>query len=351
MRGRRQRGDEASVSAGTGRRRSGRLGIAAIAAAGALSLLAAAGAQATTVTVGSVLPIGAPSVKFEQVKTLFNTALPEKGASLVSPVTGAVVRWRVQGAVGGPFFLRVLHPNGSGAYQAVGTSGPATPSGPGIQTFPANLPIHAGDLIGVDPTNTSDEIGIATAAGASYSFVVPSLLEGATVAPTETKSGLEIELSAEVQPAPAITAVAPSTGSVVGGTSVKITGTNLNAASEVKFGTKVAASFTVDSETQITATAPAATKVGEVDITATTLAGTSPLVRADGFTYRGCTVPKLKGKTLRAAKRSLRGAGCKPGKVKKVHAADSKKGKVVRQNPAPGKVLAPGSKVAIKLGK
>jgi hypothetical protein len=347
----RQRGDDVSVGVGNGRRRSGRLGIAAIVAAGALSLVAATGAQAGTVTVGSVLPIGAPSVKFEQVKTLFNTALPEKGASLVSPVTGAVVRWRIQGAVGGPFFLRVLHPNGNGAYQAVGTSGPATPSGTGIQTFPANLPISAGDLIGVDPTNTSDEIGIAPVAGASYGFVVPSLLEGATVAPTETKSGQEIELSAEVQPAPAITAVTPLSGSLLGGTVVTITGTNLNGASAVKFGATPAASFTVDSETQITATAPAATKLTRVDVTATTLAGTSPTVRADGFTYTGCVVPNLRGKTLKAAKSRLRNAGCRPGKVRKVHAPASKKGKVVKQNPAARKVLAPGSKVTIKLGK
>jgi PASTA domain/IPT/TIG domain len=346
----RQVGDSASVGAGSDRRRSGRLGIAAIVAA-ALSLLAATAAQATTVTVGSVLPTEFTPKPFGLVATQFNTALPEKGASLVSPVTGAVVRWRVQGAKGGPFFLRVLHPNGSGAYQAVGTSGPTTPTGTGIQTFPANLPIKAGDLIGVDPTNTTDEIGIATAAGASYAFANPSIFEGATVPPSGGESGKEVELSAEVQPQPEITAVAPSTGSVVGGTAVTITGTNLNGASAVKFGTKPAATFTVVSETQITATAPAATKVARVDIGVTTLAGISPTVRADGFTYRGCTVPKLKGKTLRAAKSSLRGAGCKPGKVKKVHASAKKTGKVVAQNPAAGKVLAPGSKVTIKLGK
>ncbi len=82
-------------------------------------------------------------MKFGQVKTLFNTALPEKGASLVSPVTGAVVRWRVQGAEGGPFFLRVLHPNGNGAYQAVGTSGPANPDRDRDPDLPGEPPDHS----------------------------------------------------------------------------------------------------------------------------------------------------------------------------------------------------------------
>ena len=82
-----------------------------------------------------------------------------------------------------------------------------------------------------------------------------------------------------------------------------ITGTDFNAASAVKFGTMPATGFTVESDTQITAIAPRITKVGAVDVTVTTLAGTSPAVRADRFFYEGCVVPKLKGKTLKAAKR------------------------------------------------
>jgi len=61
--------------------------------------------------------------EFKEIQTRFNTALPEKGANLSSPVNGLIVRWRLQGAVGGPFTLRVLRPNGSGAYTAVGSSG------------------------------------------------------------------------------------------------------------------------------------------------------------------------------------------------------------------------------------
>ena len=190
----------ANAAAQTRQAPARRLLASAIASVTALALFAAAGAQASTITIGSVLPPGSTPTEFGQVQTFFNTALPEKGANLVSPVNGAIVRWRVQGAEGGPFFLRVLRPNGSGGYSAMGTSNPATPSGTGLQTFNTNLPIHAGDLIGVDPSNATDKIGVADVAGASYGFVFPPPFDGATVAPSGTVSGKEIELSAEVQP-------------------------------------------------------------------------------------------------------------------------------------------------------
>jgi IPT/TIG domain/PASTA domain len=349
----RQRHDDdvsSTRSASQRKRTLPRVGVLAIAAASALALMVAPAAQASTVTVGSVLPPGSVATEFLQVQTLFNTALPEKGANLASPVSGAIVRWRMQDASGGPFFLRVLRPNGSGAYTAVGTSNPATPSGTGLQTFTANLPIHAGDLIGVDPTNGTDKVGVAETAGASYGFVFPPPFDNATVAPSGTVAGKEILVSAEIQPTPAITAVEPDFGPIAGGTSVKITGTDLNAASAVKFGDVPAASFTVESETKITAVAPPSKAVGSVDVTATTLAGTSPIVSADRFYYEGCTVPKLKGKTVKTAKRSLGRAGCKLGKVTR-RAKKRKKGKVLSQQTKPGKVLALHTKVNVTVGK
>jgi hypothetical protein len=323
-----------------------RAGFLAIAAMSMWAFLATA-AQATTITIGSVLPLGSTPTEFGQVETFFNTALPEKGANLVSPVNGAVIRWRVQGAEGGPFYLRVLRPNGSGAYTAVGKSSPATPSGTGLQTFTTNLPVHAGDLIGVDPSSGSDKIGVAAVEGASYGFIFPPPFDGATVAPSGTAPGKEIELSAEVQPAPAITEIAPGSGSVAGGKSVTITGTNLTAASAVKFGSLPATGFTAESDTQIEAIVPSSKKVGPVDVTVTTLAGTSATVRADKFFYRGCLVPKLKGKSLKAAKKTLARRECKLGKVK--HASGTT-GIVIKQHPKPHKVLAPNAKVNVTVG-
>lgn len=338
---------ESAVS-GRENRRLGRLGVALGTAICSLALLAGS-AQAYTVTVGSVLPTTFAQVKFEQVRTLFNTALPEAGANLASPVSGAILRWRVQGAKGGPFYLRVLRPNGKGAYEAVGTSLPATPNGEGLQTFTTNLPIRAGDRIGIDPSNASDEIGVAETSGASYAYIFPPPFNGSTVAPSGTVPGSEIELSAEVQATPEITKVAPASGSIKGGTEVTITGSSFNGASAVRFGNKPATSFTVEADTEITAMAPATPKPGKVDITVTTVAGTTDKVRADTFTYKACVVPALAGKKLNAAKNRLRDAGCKLGRVAKVTGPVKKAGKVVKQSPQPGRVLAPGAKVNVKV--
>ncbi len=336
-------------SARSGERKGRRRAIATVISACALALVGAGGARASTITVGSVLPPSPTPTQFGQVQTFFNTALPEKGANLVSPVSGAIVRWRVQGAKGGPFYLRVLHQNGSGTYSASGTSGPATPSGTGLQTFTANLPVRAGDLIGIDPTSASDEIGVAEVPGADYGFIFPPPFDGATVAPSGSVSGKEIELSAEVQPTPAIASIAPDSGSVAGGTVVKITGTDFNASSAVKCFTTPAASFTVNSETEITATAPTSAKPGTVDLAVTTLAGTSAPRRGDRFTYTACVVPKLKGRTLKEAKRRLKNARCKLGHVKKRDGATAQTGKVANQSRKPGKVLRPGATVSVTL--
>jgi hypothetical protein len=312
----------------------------------ALTALAAqvASAGASTITIGSVLPQGFTSQPFGQVQTEFNTTLPEKGANLTSPVNGLVVRWRVQGAVGGPFALRVLHPNGTGAFEATQLSNPATPTGPGLQTFSTSLPIKSGDLVGIDPSAASDEIGVATVPGANFAAIFPTPFNGATSAPSGTETGKELELSAEVQPQPKITSLVGFAGSIAGGTKVTITGESLTGTSEVKFGTLPAATYTVDSDTEITAVSPKSKTAGFVDVTVKSAAGTSPVVRADRFNYEACVVPKLKGQKLSAAKKALKRADCKLGKVK-----GPEKGKVKTQNPKPGKVKLPGSKVSVKL--
>ena len=142
----------------------------------------------------------------------------------------------------------------------------------------------------------------------------------------------------------------------IGGTSVVIAGHDLTGVTAVKFGSTPATSFTVNSETQITATTPATTTPGAVDTSVTTPAGTTATSSADRFTYTAppvpqplpakvsCTVPKLKGKKLKAAKQALLKAECKLGKVK---GKKSSSAKVKTQKPKPGTVLAGGSKVSV----
>ncbi|WP_218019475.1 IPT/TIG domain-containing protein [Nocardia arthritidis] len=80
-------------------------------------------------------------------------------------------------------------------------------------------------------------------------------------------------------PVPALTTVVPNSGTAAGGTTVVLTGTDLTGATAVDFGATPAASFTVDSATQITAVSPAGT--GTVQVTATTAGGTSNGVSYD----------------------------------------------------------------------
>ncbi|PHV46741.1 hypothetical protein CSQ91_28270, partial [Janthinobacterium sp. BJB301] len=84
-------------------------------------------------------------------------------------------------------------------------------------------------------------------------------------------------------PAPTVTSISPTAGSVAGGTSVTITGTGFTGATAVTFGATAATGFTVNSATQITATAPAGT--GTVDVRVTTTGGTSATSGADQYTF------------------------------------------------------------------
>ncbi|HEU5064712.1 MAG TPA: PASTA domain-containing protein [Gaiellaceae bacterium] len=64
-----------------------------------------------------------------------------------------------------------------------------------------------------------------------------------------------------------------------------------------------------------------------------------------------CVVPKVKGKTLRAAKRALKKAHCSVGKVTRVFSTRVPKGRVISPKPRPGKKLAPGARIKLEVSK
>jgi hypothetical protein len=324
--------------------------IAALAAT--LVLGAAATAQAAPVTIGS--PMVGPFEEGSALEagTFLSLAFNEPGAQATSPVTGAVIRWSVTDA-SGPLRLRVLHPAGGIAYTAVASSPTVSASGgfgTGVQTFAAAVPIQAGDSIGLDIAK-GDEIGVHRGdPGDRAAAWVPPLPDGATQPFLAAEDELEVGYNAVVQPAPTLTAIAPASGSIKGGAAVTIAGTDFANVSGVSFGGVPAAGFSVASEGQINAVAPRVKKAGAVDVTVTTVAGTTPVTAVDKFTYKACVVPNLKGKKLKAAKKKLRKTGCKLGKVKRHKGVTNKTGKVVKQGPKSGKQLAPGSKVNVTLG-
>jgi hypothetical protein len=154
---------------------------------------------------------------------------------------------------------------------------------PSITSFsPTSGP--TGTLVTIVGTHFTGATGVSIGgvAAAGFSIVDDSTIT-ATVAPTALTDLVSVTtgfgtadssvLSPKnftVIPLPVITGMSPNTG--VHGTTVVITGTGLSGATAVKFGT-ISAPFTVDSDTQITATAPAG--VITAGVTVSTPGGTS----------------------------------------------------------------------------
>jgi hypothetical protein len=88
-----------------------------------------------------------------------------------------------------------------------------------------------------------------------------------------------------VNPALAVTGIAPSSGTTAGGTIVTVTGTGFTGATQVAFGTVPATKYTVVSDTEITAISPTQT-AGVQNIQVTGAGGTTTSSSAaDHFTY------------------------------------------------------------------
>jgi IPT/TIG domain len=96
-------------------------------------------------------------------------------------------------------------------------------------------------------------------------------------------SDAPVLITTNTAPCPQVSGVSPHEGPAAGGITVILTGSGLTAATGVNFGNNAATNFTIDSDTQITATCPAGN--GTVTITVTTPVGSSPATAAAQFTY------------------------------------------------------------------
>ena len=80
---------------------------------------------------------------------------------------------------------------------------------------------------------------------------------------------------------PAVTGVSPQFGPATGGNTVTVTGSGLALATQAHFGANAATGLTVNSDTQLTVTAPPGT--GTVVVTVTTPGGTSTVGPGDPY--------------------------------------------------------------------
>lgn len=314
-----------------------------------VSLVVVPSAAAET-SVGQLAP-GTPEVRCKSDKTYDEVQTATSGGnSYVVPATGVLTSWSTNAAPGGGQSqgFKVFRPTGGGNFQVVGEDAPRTLTGGTVNTFAVNIPVQAGDVIGVLYVGGSETACsfLTGNPGDVLAYRSGSAPVGGTFTAEDIEEERRLNVSATLLPPPAITAIGPASGSVKGAT-VVITGANFAHVSGVSFGPVAAQSITVDSENQITAVSPVASAIQSVPVTVTTQAGTA--ASPQSFTYKGCSVPNLAGKKLKAAKKKLRKRGCGVGKVKMRGDATAKTGKVVKQNPKPGRLLAPGTKVKLVL--
>ena len=165
-----------------------------------------AAAAASTLVVGSPLTASfALAPMCTPLCTAADTVLPEPGANITAPVGGTIVRWHILDASSGEFQLRVLSPTGGGEYTAVGSTTFELPTSEALQTFTADLPIQAGDLVGLDNSDTEAKIGVMDNLAAQASVWKPPLAKGATGAspaqvPAEAAFNAEVETPTIAEP-------------------------------------------------------------------------------------------------------------------------------------------------------
>lgn len=159
---------------------------AAAVAALALAVMAPPASAATTI--GSDLAASDGTIGCGVPCTGVQTVIP--GRATASPINGVIVRWRIGDGVG-RLSLRVARPSGNTypggeTYTGVGRSDPVTITAPPsddvgeppvISTFPARIPIRAGDRIGVD-LGPDSALGYRTRSGATLIVFFPTLGEG-----------------------------------------------------------------------------------------------------------------------------------------------------------------------------
>jgi large repetitive protein len=236
----------------------------------------------TTVTISGSNLTGTTAVSFGEAAAAQFTVESDSQVTAIAPAGAGTVD------------VSVTTPSGSSVTSSLDTFSYTT--SPLITSLtPSGGPESGGTSVTINGGNFSDATSVSFGSIVVTDFVVISDSQIVVTSPpgsdavdvtVSTPDDASAPASADrftYIPAPVVTALSPTSGPEAGGTTVTLTGSNFTEASAVTFGTAAAPQFTVESDTQITATAPAGT--GTVDVSAITLGGTSAPSSADEFNY------------------------------------------------------------------
>ena len=240
--------------------------------------------ETATLTITATIPVGrAPVSTLVDGTTAYVVNDGSNNVSVIDTTTNTVTGTIAVGAA--PFGIAqqavlVVPPIVTGLSP---THGPEV-GGTTVTITGSHLTGATGVLFGTTPAT-----GVTVVNDTTITAIAPAHEDGTVDVTVTTGAGTSATAAADRytydEPAPAITGLTPASGTLAGGTTVTITGTDFLGAIAVAFGATPATSFTVDSDTQITAVAPASASVGPVDVTVTTAAGTSTIGTADRYTY------------------------------------------------------------------
>ena len=198
-----------------------------------------------------------------------------------------------------------IYNQANGAYLLLGSGFAAPPRVTGISVTTGSA--AGGTSVTLTGTGFTGATGVSFGARAATRFTVNSSTSITAVSPAEPGGTVDVTVTAAggtsatsgadqftFVAVPVVSGVSPNSGTVLGGTAVTITGVRLGAVTSVRFG-GTATWFTVDSDTSITAYAPAGESIGRVDVTVKSIGGTSARSTADRFTYTPAPVPVVEG--------------------------------------------------------
>jgi hypothetical protein len=156
----------------------------AVALAPASSADVTIGANVNTSTLNSgTCGFGIPA---ERPCTFVTSTIP--GQTMNAPCAGTVTRFRLNGFVrpANHYRLRVVRRNADGSFTGTASSAPVAIASEGVNEYATSLPIAAGEQIGIDFLDSTEEFGLrwvgSSGVGAAYFYAFPA--DGGSAFPT-----------------------------------------------------------------------------------------------------------------------------------------------------------------------